>query len=85
MGMGGQGAAKSGRKKRGRNRSFESRSGRNREQLLNANISQSKPLIFLTRSGIFYGWWRCWMPVTSPTMVAIVPVILDFTKNKTSG
>ena len=36
-----------------------------------------KPLIFLTRWGIFYGWWRCWRPVTSPTMVAI----LDFTKN----
>ena len=26
-----------------------------------------KPLIFLTRWGIFYGWWRCWRPVTSPT------------------
>ena len=23
-----------------------------------------KPLIFLTRWGIFYGWWRCWRPVT---------------------
>ena len=21
---------------------------------------------------IFYGWWRCWRPVTSPTMVAIL-------------
>ena len=29
-----------------------------------------KPLIFLTRWGIFYGWWHCWRPVTSPTMVA---------------
>ena len=24
-----------------------------------------KPLIFLARWGIFYGWWRCWGPVTS--------------------
>ena len=40
-----------------------------------------KPLIFLTRWGIFYGWWRCWRPVTSPTMVAILAAILDFTKN----
>ena len=29
---------------------------------------------------IFYGWWRCWRPVTSPTMVAILAAILDFTK-----
>ena len=36
-----------------------------------------KPLIFSTRWGIFYGWWRCWGQVMSPTMVAI----LDFTKN----
>ena len=34
-----------------------------------------KPLIFSTRGGIFHGWWRCWGPVTSPTMV------LDFTKD----
>ena len=27
-----------------------------------------KPLIFLTRWGIFYEWWRCWRPVTSTTM-----------------
>ena len=40
-----------------------------------------KPLIFLTRWGIFYGWWRCWRPVTSPTIVAILAAILDFTKN----
>ena len=40
-----------------------------------------KPLIFLTRWGIFKGWWLCWRPVTSPTMVAI----LAFTKNKKSG
>ena len=80
MGMGEQGEAKCKGKRRGRNRSFESRSGRYRAQLLNANISQSKPLIFLTRSGIFYGWWRCWRPVTSPTMVTILAVILDFTK-----
>ena len=26
---------------------------------------------------IFNGWWRCWRPMTSPTMVAI----LDFTRN----
>ena len=31
-----------------------------------------KPLIFLTRWGIFYGRWRCWRPVTSPTMVTIL-------------
>ena len=24
-----------------------------------------KPLIFLTRWGIFYGWWHCWRPVMS--------------------
>ena len=29
------------------------------------------PLIFLTRWGIFHGWWRCWRSVTSPTMIAI--------------
>ena len=40
-----------------------------------------KPLIFLTRWGVFYEWWRCWRPVTSPTMVAILAVILNFTKN----
>ena len=31
-----------------------------------------KPLISSTRWGIFYGWCRCWRPVTSPTMVAIL-------------
>ena len=36
-----------------------------------------KPLIFLTRWGIFYVWGRCWKPVTSPTMVAI----FNFTKD----
>ena len=36
-----------------------------------------KRLICSTRWGIFYGWWRCWRPVTSPPMVAN----LDFTKN----
>ena len=36
-----------------------------------------KPLIFLTRWGIFYGWWHCWRPVTSPTMAATLAVILD--------
>ena len=40
-----------------------------------------KSLIFLTRWGIFYGWWRCCRPVTSPTMFAI----LDITKNLKSG
>ena len=35
-----------------------------------------KPLIFLTRWGIFYGWWRCWRPVTSPTMFVISAAIL---------
>ena len=32
-----------------------------------------KPLIFLTRRGIFYGRWRCWRPVASPTMVPSWP------------
>ena len=31
-----------------------------------------KPLIFLRRWSIFYGWWRCRRPVTSPTMLAIL-------------
>ena len=44
-----------------------------------------KPLIFLTRWGIFYGWWCCWRLVTSLTMVAILAAILDFTKNWKSG
>ena len=35
-----------------------------------------KPLVFSTRSGIFYGWWRCWRSVTSPNMVAILAAIL---------
>ena len=35
-----------------------------------------KPFICLTRGGIFYGWWRCWRPVTSPTMLAILATIL---------
>ena len=35
------------------------------------------PLIFSTRWGIFYGWWRCWGPVTSPTMVAILDFIQE--------
>ena len=30
-------------------------------------------------------WWCCWRPVTSPTMVAILAAILDFTKNWKSG
>ena len=29
--------------------------------------------------------WRCWGSVTSPTMVAILATILDFTKNEKSG
>ena len=41
-----------------------------------------KPLILLTRWGIFYGWWRYWRPVTSPTIVTIFAAILDFTKNR---
>ena len=24
-----------------------------------------------------YGWWRCWRPVTSPTMVAILAAFLE--------
>ena len=39
-----------------------------------------RPLIFLTRSGIFYGWCRCWWPVTSPTTVAILAAIFDFAR-----
>ena len=35
-----------------------------------------KPLIFLTRWSIFYGWWRCWKPVTSTTMVSNLAAIL---------
>ena len=27
---------------------------------------------------MFYGWWRCWRPVTSLTMVATLAAILDF-------
>ena len=30
------------------------------------------PLISLPKWGIFHDWWRCWKPVTSPTMVAIL-------------
>ena len=42
----------------------------------NSFTFSGKPLIFLTRWGIFKGWWLCWGPVTSPTMVGI----LEFTK-----
>ena len=38
-----------------------------------------KPLIFFTRWRIFYGWWSCWRPVTSPILVAILAAILEFT------
>ena len=44
---------------------------------LNDFAFSGKPLIFSTRSGIFYGSWRCLRSVTSPNMVAI----LDFIKN----
>ena len=30
---------------------------------------------------IFYGWWRCWRPVSSPTIFAIFAAMLDFTEN----
>ena len=43
--------------------------------ILNNFTFSGKPLMFLTRWGIFYGWWRCWRPVTSPTMVAILAAI----------
>ena len=34
-----------------------------------------KPLVFLTRWVIFYGWWRCWRLVMSRNMVAnLAPV-----------
>ena len=42
----------------------------------NSFTFSGKPLIFLTRWGIFKGWWLCWRPVTSPTMVGI----LEFSK-----
>ena len=48
---------------------------------LNDFAFSGKPLIFSTRSGIFYGSWRCLRSVTSPNMVAI----LDFIKNQKSG
>ena len=44
-------------------------------------IFSGKPLSCLTRWGIFYGWWRSWRPVTSPTIVAILDAILDFARN----
>ena len=44
-----------------------------------------KPLIFLTRWDIFYGWLCCRRNVTSTTMVATLAAILDFTKNKKSS
>ena len=34
-----------------------------------------KPLIFLTRWGIFYGWWRCWRPVQQWSPSWILPKI----------
>ena len=36
------------------------------ETFLSIFAFSKKPLIFLTWWGIFYGWWRCWRPVTSP-------------------
>ena len=44
-------------------------------------ILPSLESLWLTRWGIFYERWRCWRPVMSPTMVAILANILDFTKN----
>ena len=41
-----------------------------------------KALTFCTKLGIVYGWSRCWRPVTSPAMVAILAAILDFTMNQ---
>ena len=38
---------------------------------------QWKAFDFLEKWGQFFALWRCWRPVTSPNMVAI----LDFTKN----
>ena len=40
-----------------------------------------KPLIFSTRWGTFYGCWYCWGPLTSPTMIANLAAIFDFTNN----
>ena len=36
-----------------------------------------KPSIFLTRWGMFHGWYCCKRPVTSPTMVVILAATLD--------
>ena len=36
-----------------------------------------------TRWGTYYGLWRCWGPVTSPKMAAILDTILDFTQSYT--
>ena len=46
-----------------------------------------KPLIFLTRWGIFFGWWRCWRPVTSPIRVTTLPPswILPRIRNQVKG
>ena len=43
--------------------------------------SVGKPSTFSTTRSIFYAWWRCWRPVTSPNIVAI----LYFFKNWKSG
>ena len=45
--------------------------------LLRKDYIHWKALTFSTKLGTVYGWPRCWRPVTSPAMVAI----LDFTMN----
>ena len=44
-------------------------------------ILPGKPLIFVTRWGIFYEWWCCWRPVTSPNVIAILATNFDLKKN----
>ena len=54
-------------------------------KLLSGNLEMYFFLCLLTLGRIFYGWWRCWRPVTSQTMVAFLAAILDFTKDWKSG
>ena len=41
-----------------------------------------KPLFFLTRWGIFYGWWRCWRPVQQWSPSWILPKIRNPKKKR---
>ena len=42
---------------------------------------QWKAFNLLYKMRYILGWWRCWGPVTSPTIVAILAAIFNFTKN----